>query len=299
MIDRACISLGEKCNLKCKYCHFGDRLTGTPQEFELTDLISIINNINNYCIKKDIGVFKIGIVGSGEPLFEFHKIKSIIEYVKKEKLDQLSFYTITNGTLVSDDMLQFFLYNRERIALCFSLDGFEQIHNKGREKYDRVMKGIKKYETAFGHKPPVNCTVHKATIKNARLVREFFANEHFENVTFSRLVDTDDPEFRITNSEYDQFVQGSTDYNFSVRQLKKENLKKYDCTMYGKLCGVGRTNIFITKNGVYPCGRFYNNERYSYGSFLTDLSEFENKMKKMKSLSDGECYYDKYIGNTK
>ena len=37
--------------------------------------------------------------------------------------------------------------------------------------------------------------------------------------------------------------------------------------MYGTLCGVGRTNIFVTKRGIYPCGRFYGNEDYNYGAF--------------------------------
>lgn len=66
--------------------------------------------------------------------------------------------------------------------------------------------------------------------------------------------------------------------------------------MYGSLCGVGRTNIFITKRGIYPCGRFYGNEDYNYGPFDMELSELEALMKKMKPLKDGECYFDKYVG---
>lgn len=69
--------------------------------------------------------------------------------------------------------------------------------------------------------------------------------------------------------------------------------------MYGNLCGVGRTNIFITKRGIYPCGRFYGNEQYNYGAFDLPLGNVEQRMKQMKPLNDGECYYDKYVGNKK
>ena len=65
--------------------------------------------------------------------------------------------------------------------------------------------------------------------------------------------------------------------------------------MYGTLCGVGRTNIFITKRGIYPCGRFYGNEDYNYGAFDMDLESLAFQMGKMKSLQEGECYYDKYF----
>ncbi len=65
--------------------------------------------------------------------------------------------------------------------------------------------------------------------------------------------------------------------------------------MYGTLCGVGRTNIFITKRGIYPCGRFYGNEDYNYGAFDMDLDNLEFQISKMKSLKDGECYYDQYV----
>ena len=49
MIDRACISLGELCNLKCSYCHFQNeengKLSGLNQEFNGNEMIAIANNI--------------------------------------------------------------------------------------------------------------------------------------------------------------------------------------------------------------------------------------------------------------
>ncbi len=38
MIDRACISLGENCNINCKYCHFHKRLSKEKQEFSESEM---------------------------------------------------------------------------------------------------------------------------------------------------------------------------------------------------------------------------------------------------------------------
>jgi len=295
VIDRACISLGEQCNLKCSYCHFGDRLTGFSQEFNCHELISIVDELRTYCCSNEIEQFKIGIVGSGEPLLQFDKIKCLVNYVNKIGCTNFSFYTITNGTIFTDQMAEYFHKNRRIITVCFSLDGYEDLHNIGREKFDAAYKGIEKYEHVFLKKPPVNCTVHRATLQNANAVRQFFCAEDFTDVTFSRLVDSKDDNLTISELEYAGFINGCRGFPFSVRQLKSENTEKYDCTMYGKLCGVGRTNIFITKLGIYPCGRFYGNEKYNFGPFDSELKDVELRMAEMKRLRIGECYYDKYV----
>ncbi|WBF66928.1 radical SAM protein [Desulfovibrio subterraneus] len=299
MIDRACISLGEKCNLRCGYCHFKDRLSGNAQEFTIQELVAIIDNISSYCISNKLKQFKVGIVGSGEPLFEYAKIKELINHVQRSGYNHFSFYTITNGTIINDEMIQFFYQNKKRIAICFSLDGYEELHNIGREQFKKAYQGIARYEAVFSKKPIVNCTVHKWTIHNSNTVRQFFTDEGFTDVTFSRLVDSNNESLTITELEYSKFIQDCVGFPFSVRQLKAENSKKYDCTMYGKLCGVGKTNIFITKQGIYPCGRFYGNQKYNYASFCSDLHEIEVKMGEMKELNAGECYYDKYVRGQK
>ncbi|MGB0938598.1 MAG: radical SAM protein [Colwellia sp.] len=300
MIDRACISLGERCNLKCAYCHFHNedngKLSGLPQEFNTDELKSIIDAIHRYAKISGIDTFKIGIVGSGEPLLQYRKIKYLIQYVLRQGIENLQFYTITNGTILNKDILDFFYKNQSLIKLCFSVDGYEELHNVGREKFDEVYKGVKKYEEKFKEKPPINCTVHQETLKNQVKLFEFLTDENFKDVTFSRLFDSHDQSLVVTEPEYKDLLEFFKGSQFEVRQLDENKKKKYDCTMYGSLCGVGRTNIFITKRGIYPCGRFYGNEDYNYGPFDMELSELEALMKKMKPLKDGECYFDKYVG---
>lgn len=299
MFDRACISLGEKCNLKCNYCHFHNeenmKLSGLSQEFSSVELINIINNINDFAINNELKTFKIGLVGSGEPLLQYKKIVSLISYVKNNNLNKLAFYTITNGTIINKNILHFFYEYKDIIQLCFSLDGYEELHNIGREKYHAVFKGIQMYESVFNKKPPVNCTVHNETAKNTTKLRNYFETENFTNVTFSRLFDSHNETLKISEKKYKELLSEFRGTQFEIRQFNEINKKKYDCTMYGTLCGVGRTNIFITKKGIYPCGRFYGNEKYNYGPFNMSLIDVETKMKKMEILKDGECYFDNYV----
>lgn len=208
---------------------------------------------------------------------------------------RLTFYTITNGTLLSENITRFFYENREFIKLCFSLDGYEELHNLGREQYQAVFNGIKMYESVFGVKPPINCTVNSQTIANKSMLRSYLEEQEFKEVTFSRLFDAHDASMAISRFAYQDLLSEFKGSHFELRQLDENNKTKYDCTMYGTLCGVGRTNIFITKRGIYPCGRFYGTEEYNYGSFDISLDKLELQMRKMKHVDDGECYYDKYV----
>ena len=299
MIDRACISLGERCNLKCAYCHFHNedngKLSGEPQEFEASELFRITDEIYAYCSDNNIETFKVGIVGSGEPLLQFKKIEALINYVQEREYKVFQFYTITNGTVITNKILNFFEKNKDLIKLCFSVDGYKDLHNIGREKYDKVFDGVKKYEERFQEKPPINCTVHQETLKNQVKLFEYLSEENFKDVTFSRLFDSHDDNLVVSADEYQGLLEFFKGSQFEVRQLDENKKKKYDCTMYGSLCGVGRTNIFITKRGIYPCGRFYGDEDYNYGAFDMPLSELEELMKRMKPLKDGQCYFDTYV----
>ncbi len=304
MIDRACISLGELCNLKCAYCHFQNeengKLSGLRQEFKSDEMIAIADNIYSYVLENNVPIFKVGIVGAGETLLQFKKIRTMINYVKQQKYTRLQFYTITNGTVFKKDMLDFFFENQSFIKLNISLDGYEELHNIGRERFSDVMNGIGKYEIKFNQKPPINCTVHQETIKHRDKLHDFLVDNQFKNVTFSRLFDSHDKKLVVSAIEFRDFLGSFSGGSIQLRQLDPNNQKKYDCTMYGNLCGVGKTNIFITKRGIYPCGRFYGNEQYNYGTFDLPLKIVEQQMKQMKSLNDGECYYDKYVvGNNK
>ncbi|HLW63381.1 MAG TPA: radical SAM protein [Flavobacterium sp.] len=292
MIDRACISLGERCNIHCKYCHFEQRLSKEHQEFDSCEIISIVDNIRQYMDSNQIEKFKIGIVGAGEPMLEFAVIKALVEHIRNVGEKRIFFYTISNSILVNKNILEYFFENRSIIALNYSYDGPEKIHNHGREKHAKVYTRILEYENLFSYKPPINCTIHRLSIENSNELLQHFEAMNFPVVTFSRIVDTNDPKLAISKTEFDGFLELARRYKIVIRQHMPGNEKKIDCTMYGNICGVGRTNIFFTRLGVFPSGRFYGNTKFKLGEFYDKIDSIQMNMNAIVPVEAGTCYFD-------
>ncbi len=131
MIDRACISINNRCNLNCTYCHFH-----TPEKASYLaeadmNVYTILDNIMRHIDKYGISVFKLGFVGNGEPLLDFEALQSHIDHISDYLADgRIAAYTITNGTLVTEEMLCFFKAHNFNVG--FSIDGIPEIHNKWR-----------------------------------------------------------------------------------------------------------------------------------------------------------------------
>lgn len=296
MIDRSCISLSSKCQLRCTYCHFDTHIDKNKVTvISETDVKRIIRNHLDYA-KAHHGHIKIGLVGSGEPLLRFKLIQTIVELVKVIDPEHLlNFYTISNGMHFNDDICRFFFENRNIIKLCFSIDGDETINDlcrvnaNGKGSFETIMKSVELYKKAFGEAPAVNATVHRETLRHAEQVLTFF-EENFSSVTFSRLVDVASPSLYISRKDFQEFLELAKSRKLDLRQFKT---KKYDCTMYGQLCGVGRTNIYFDNGKVYPCGRFVGNDKYELGKATDSIDDIERYMvSHLTPCADGQCYYD-------
>lgn len=233
MIDRVCISINNRCNLACKYCHFHEK--GLSEDVPM-DVPKILENIKAYAKSS----FKIGFVGNGEPLLDFKLLKEYIEFLSDQTY--ISIYTITNGTvqLESDDWK--FLENHN-VNVGFSIDGPEEIHNLYRGKsFKCVMANVERYKEATGHYPTFNATVGKEVIENAAEVISFF-KQFGTRITFSRMIG----KYGISLEKYRDFMN-EAEKQISVRR------GALDCTMYGGKCGAGANNFFFSNGKVYLCG---------------------------------------------
>ncbi|MCI8860069.1 MAG: radical SAM protein [Lachnospiraceae bacterium] len=233
MVDRICISINNRCNLKCRYCHFNEKghMDACPM-----DIIKILDNVKRYAHHD----FKIGFVGNGEPLLDYEKLKEYILCISDN--EWVKVYTITNGTIALEDKEWDFLENHQ-VNVGFSLDGYRELHNRNRcNSFDEVMKNVNAYKDVTGHYPTFNATVGKESIENANQVIHFF--ERFgTRITFSRMIG----QYGIPLDEYRSFVK-LAEKNLSVRQ------GGFDCTMYSGKCGAGKNNYFFANGKIYLCG---------------------------------------------
>lgn len=240
MITRVCISINNRCNLNCKYCHFHEKKNSIKAD-EM-DVIAILDNIMDYIDSNDIDVLKIGFVGNGEPLLEYDTLKEYILHISDYLADgRIAAYSITNGLLVDEIKLQFF--KEHNVNLGFSIDGIPSIHDMYRcNTHAKVMEKIELYRKVNGKYPSMNCTVGKEILEKADETIEFF-QQFNTRVTFSRMIG----QYGITLYEFNEFLK---------KAIQKLNVRTggYDCTMYGGLCGAGMNNFFYANGKIYLCG---------------------------------------------
>ena len=240
MITRVCISINNRCNLNCKYCHFHEKKDSIV-ESEM-DVFRILDNIRQHIERNAIRSFKMGFVGNGEPLLEFDKLRKYIDHIA-DLLESgvVSAYTITNGISLSRSMLEYLSANKVNVG--FSIDGLKTVHDKWRcNSYDKVMQSIELYREVVGTYPSMNCTVGRDVLDNADETIKFF--ETFgSRITFSRMIG----QYGISLSEFNTFLN---------KAAKTLNVRRggYDCTMYGGMCGAGMNNIFYANGKIYVCG---------------------------------------------
>ncbi len=125
----------QDCNLRCSYCVFSEhypferKLSGKKLEYEIAwqGLKLFYKKIKDRP-NKELTICFYG----GEPLLAFGLIRKIVNSAKSLFLEwKLKFTVTTNGTILSDEIMDFFISNK--FSLCISLDGPAPIHDAKRK----------------------------------------------------------------------------------------------------------------------------------------------------------------------
>lgn len=146
-----------KCNLNCTYCYLGEKKNTYMSLETAQKAIDIAVHEANKQYDRTLMVYFIG----GEPLMAFNLMKDAVGYTKKKCQETnliCKFSTTINGTLVTDEIIDFFVENTFEVKV--SLDGPEYVQNLNRRDYagngsfEKIMKNLpllRKYEQATGN----------------------------------------------------------------------------------------------------------------------------------------------------
>lgn len=122
------------------------------------DLDTVINILKREFSKRADEITNIDLLG-GEPLSNFTIIPQICNWVW-ERMPQMQFFIRTNGTLLNDEMKEWFSHHSKKIGLGLSIDGDP--------KTNRFNRGVKDVDLAFfkKHWPdiPVKLTVFPKSV---------------------------------------------------------------------------------------------------------------------------------------
>lgn len=154
-----------KCNLNCTYCYLGEKKNTYMSLETAQKVIDIAVHEANKQHDRTLMVYFIG----GEPLMAFNLMKDAIDYAKKKCQETnliCKFSTTINGTLVTDEVIDFFVENTFEVKV--SLDGPEYVQNLNRRDYagngsfENIIKNLpllRKYEQETGNQISVASVV--------------------------------------------------------------------------------------------------------------------------------------------
>lgn len=137
--------VSKNCNFSCIYCQAGN-----------------LNQNNNYKMSKETAKKAVDVAlqspnnylafefQGGEPLTNFDVIKYIVEYSKSVCGNKkIEYNLVSNLTLLTDEMIEFFV--RNNVSICTSIDGNKDLQNINRpyinkDSYCETVKQIKKLQ---------------------------------------------------------------------------------------------------------------------------------------------------------
>lgn len=287
------ICVTHDCNLNCTYCYqehnCGEVMSPETAKKAIDWVFANVPSEND-------GVW-INLIG-GEPLLEFELIKYMYDYTKSKKdtIDYV-FFASTNGTVLTDEMKEWFSAHRNDFVLGLSLDGTRETHNSNRSNsYDCIDFDffLKNYPNQS-----VKMTLSQSSLKTLATDIISIHEKGFMHITGVNLAEG---EIDWSDEKYLQELAGQlaeieTFYlnnpNIPLNQMLDRKLGICETTGQAKKwCGVGTSAHFIDTDGeLYPC------------PFFTPMTFTKEELDEIKSLDfesedsfvDEDCYDNCYI----
>jgi uncharacterized protein len=158
-LNQLTFEVTQNCNLKCAYCTYESGAyvhfrPGSSKSLKFDTAKKSIDLIWGIINQRDKKKFTIGFYG-GEPLLHFPLIEQIVDYSRKIFYGwELSYSITTNGTLLNDRIINFFIENLFYTSI--SLDGpaentdAKRVFRNGGGTFRTVIENLKRIKTING-----------------------------------------------------------------------------------------------------------------------------------------------------
>ncbi|MDR1197987.1 MAG: radical SAM peptide maturase [Prevotellaceae bacterium] len=273
------LEVTDACNLKCKYCAYGDLYSGYDVRenkylsFEtVKTLIDYLSELWKSKIStSQIPKTHIGFYG-GEPLMNIKLIKKTVEYIENLNIRRNFAFIMTTNAMLLDRYMNFLV--EKKFNLLISLDGDSEgqsyrVNHSGRNSFDIVYRNVKllqaKYPQYFEEHVEFNSVLHNRN--SVERTFTFIKNEFAKKPTIAEL-----NSFGIREDKIDEFY---ATYNNKAKSLySSDNCDKLSDEMF---VGVPQTKELFSFLKYYSGNVFVN-----YNYLLFDKS-------KLKYITTGTC----------
>ena len=121
------LCITHRCNLDCIYCYQNHDSNDMSFDTAKKCIDNIFENIPN-----EYDDIEISFIG-GEPLLKFELIKSVVEYTNQKYADyNYFFFASTNGTVLTEEMKEWFSTYKDIFTLGLSFDGIKKVQDYNR-----------------------------------------------------------------------------------------------------------------------------------------------------------------------
>lgn len=289
----AVVSLTNQCNNACPYCF----VDFNPMRMGFETAEKIIAFLKENCSDGEIPTF---VFFGGEPLLEF---EGIIKPLIEKYGESVKWSITTNGTLLTEEIIDFFSDNK--VSILLSMDGNKQIQDKqrplknGNSSFEAIMKNFN-YLILRNPEICVRSTITKDSIEDIFDFMLFLEKNNVRHCTFCV----------NENEEYTE-----NDYLALRKQIDKCGKYMYEKLMKGEKvicfdgiisayhelcemekipmfhnglnrCGMGTTSIGISPDGTFhPCQEENSTTDYVIGN-INDGIDKEAHIRYLQSYFD-------------
>ena len=271
----AVINLTDECNFRCPYCfteHHPKRST-----FEIVDQTCAFLLANH----KQNSRFPTITFFGGEPMLEY---ASIIKPIVEKYTNSIEWGITTNGSLLTEDVLDFFrLHN---FSILLSIDGIAEVQNKqrpykdGRPSFEKVCKNIP-YLLMLFPDTMFRSTVTKYSIPFMNKNYDFAEHMGFKSIAYvvNENEEYDVKDFEELEHQYNMLaLKMLRGHNTIVNDFSKAKMWSTPHDFSINRCGFGTTSIGVDVDGdITPCQELNTLKSIVIGNVFSGIDEKRHK----------------------
>jgi uncharacterized protein len=303
-LGHASINVTQECNLNCTYCFAVGGEYGSRGYMSRDTAFKSVNwLIRESGAHQDLTITFFG----GEPLLNFALIKEVVDYAKAlETGKKISFAIITNGTLMNEEVIEFF--KKHDFCVGIGFDAVERLQNRyrpfkdGRESYPVVRKNISALLAAGVKRFHVTCQVSddQTDFKEARQAlietgcaamnihrpappllesKDADSMEIFATIKSGNLQEYTEKLLLSVEEEGQSWLTSIKERKFFPSRLFSEILGRLHTRMKRHyFCGAGKGMVNISISGdIYPCHRFNGLAHMKMGTLENSVAQSREK----------------------
>jgi sulfatase maturation enzyme AslB (radical SAM superfamily) len=278
----------DDCNFNCSYC-FQKREKKTIHNATIKTAVDFF-----YPFLGSDDKIQIGFYG-GEPTLAYEQMKHaalLLQEKNKKENKNIEFSVTTNGSLLTNEILDFF--NRHKFVLLLSFDGLAQEKTRKRVTLDQMVRVMKKIQEYPDINVEINSVFSPQTVSDLSGSMRFIIEQDGPEITFnlSSMEEWNPSHLDTLKKELGRLIDSLVLYYTKTGKIP---VKNFQAPVPGPgtgifRCSAGREHMAVTPEGkVWGCflfhdyfktrreSRHFQYQDYYFGTLTDFIAHYETR----------------------